>query len=168
MKIAAMLLCILVIMGCAETAHFPENQVVETGITVTEPKTLVEPEKAEAKQADSDNLETKTASEEKEDSGKENSEEQDMEKQIIEKNTSFMMEQIGLTNIYAVTGTAQRLARCGCGTLTEALEIKKDRGALIVSLRDDKEHFFLITTDEEGYLGTIRNEKGEYLFAPVD
>ena len=71
MKIAAMLLCILVIMGCAETAHFPENQVVETGITVTEPKTLVEPEKAEAKQADSDNLETKTAPEEKEDSGKE-------------------------------------------------------------------------------------------------
>ncbi len=167
MKTAVLLLCAILMFGCTELGNPSVAQTSKTDAVTVDTEGSVESATDKMK-LDQKKQNQNAAKKDMGKTDKTKSEGQNMDNQIIQKNAEFMIDQIGLTNTYAVTGTAQKLERCGCGTLTEIVEIKKDRRAYIVSLRDDKGQLFLITVDEEGYLGTIRDENGEYLFTPID
>lgn len=68
----------------------------------------------------------------------------------------------------AAKGAAQRLSRAGCGEIVKVADVEKLEKAYSMKITDEKGSVYTITMSDEGYLGTVVDEKGNYLVMPVD
>lgn len=95
-------------------------------------------------------------------------EETEKENSMYEENARILMEGLGLKSRTGTLGTARTLDECGFGQISRIRKIEAFRSAWRAELEDQEGKIYTITVDADGYLGTIRDEKGEYLYAPVD
>ena len=85
----------------------------------------------------------------------------------VNDNTELFVKNIGAEES-AAKGAAQRLSRAGCGKIVEIADVEKFERAYSMKITDDKGSVFTITMSDEGYLGTVVDEGGNYLVMPID
>lgn len=87
---------------------------------------------------------------------------------MYEENARILMEGLNLKSRIGSLGTAKTLDDCGFGQISRIRSVEAFRHAWRAELEDQEGKIWTITVDEDGYLGTIKDEKGRYLYAPED
>lgn len=85
----------------------------------------------------------------------------------IKANQRFLVDNLNVGETGAL-GTAQVLADVGCGLIKEIKDVDDDGKSYEMSLIDNAEQLFYITMGYDGYLGTVKNVDGDYLYTPVE
>lgn len=134
---------ILVLFGCASTTEMP---VETTGnyeeYTGTETEYLNDNEQT---------IKTLTESEE----------------ENMDANVEFFLEELSLSQTMA-EGAAKILEKAGCGKIVNYENKTDAKNAYTITLINDKGDKFNTAFDLNGYIGPVKDEKGNYLYSPID
>ena len=95
------------------------------------------------------------------------SENTEIDTERVEANKNFFMDELELSESRA-TGTANQLEQCGCGRIVELKDRIDGEKAYQITLVNDKGEKFYTSFDMNGFIGPIKNEEGNYLYAPID
>lgn len=98
---------------------------------------------------------------------KENTEADNMSDKIVEYDKQFLMEELAINESMA-TSCANKLVNSGCGRIVKYEDKLDDGKAYSVTLINEEGKKFYTAFDEKGFIGPIKDEKGEYLYAPID
>lgn len=96
--------------------------------------------------------------------GKEQTEEV---KGYIEENMNFFLEKLGLSENRA-KGAAQMLEKAGCGAIVDYEDKVDGKNAYTITLINSEGKKYFTSFDDDGFIGPIKDEMGEYLYAPVE
>ena len=100
--------------------------------------------------------------------GSENGQGTDMNMEQIEFNTAFLMETPGFTDEHAVGGAAEHLQEAGCGFISSVEVIDDSNEVYSLKIIDENGQVLYADMEFEGYIGPIKDDKGRYLYAPVE
>ena len=96
---------------------------------------------------------------------KEKSEEQ--KEDYIEENRIFFIEKLGLSENRA-KGAAQMLEMARCGAIADYEDKIEGTNAYTITLINMEGEKYFTSFDMDGFIGPIKDEEGEYLYAPVE
>ena len=101
---------------------------------------------------------------------KESAEEQTAEKKEFaykEENRIFFIEELGMSENRAI-GAAQMLEMVGCGTIVDYEDKIDGKNAYTITLINTEGKKYFTSFDMDGFIGPIKDEAGEYLYAPEE
>ena len=85
----------------------------------------------------------------------------------IEENMNFFLEKLELSENRA-KGAAQMLEKAGCGTIVDYEDKVDGKNAYTITLINSEGKKYFTSFDDDGFIGPIKDETGEYLYAPVE
>lgn len=85
----------------------------------------------------------------------------------FDKNVEFLMTNLSLSQ-YRAEGAAYRFEQVDMGVIVECSVKDKGDKAYIVTLKNESGKEFQVSFSNDGYYGFIKDEDGNYLYAPID
>ena len=79
----------------------------------------------------------------------------------------FFIDELGLTESRA-KGAAQMLEMVGCGTIVDYEDKNDGKNAYTITLINTEGKKYFTSFDMDGFIGPIKDEAGEYIYAPVE
>lgn len=91
----------------------------------------------------------------------------DINDTIVEENYQFIVNNLSGTESGA-KGTVQILCGSGCKKIIKMESFNDNGKCYSMTFIDKDNNKFYTTMSYNGYVGTVKNEEGEYLYAPAD
>ena len=85
----------------------------------------------------------------------------------INYNQVFLMKKLKIKEKPA-RGAAEKLNAVGCQNIKKIEELDDSQNAYSMTLIDEENNCFYLTMSYEGYLGTVKDQNGNFLITPID
>ena len=85
----------------------------------------------------------------------------------ISMNKSFLESELGLTESRAESA-ATKLDNAGCGVIMKCVDRVDGEHAYRVTLINTDGQEYIVSFGEDGFIGTIKNQEGDVILAPID
>lgn len=90
------------------------------------------------------------------------------DEELVAWNAKEIARYIGISSDSALTGASQHLYECGCGRISAVDVTDHEGNTFTLAVTDESGSTYILVVDDQGYLGTITDADGNFLYAPVE